>query len=434
MKQTMRFLLTGVAILCLGVGCTQKNTIDIPLSIQNGYGPFGFGLAGIAPDSEDENNPWKKTYRQISGIPGDWTDAKKGDIHVNIYQMVYQNYLQGKISRERYEELHKAWSWIPDTLNLSKEPLKCQIAFAFGKDGAGETKLVVDANNNLDFSDDAILTPFGMEEWPSDSLALNNSIPVTYERLSNNRIIREETMLFIVHNLLDNSWMCNFPQHARATFKGREFAISSSNFTDLLYATTELVWMDDSLKKTSTDNVITENEYLILDEEIYLYKGVDMDRNVMTLEKMNVPRDQLYSTQTGFKAHPFEGSDFKSKTPITLDSYKGKYLLMDFWAVWCGPCIREFPNLKTMYETLDKSKIDIIGIVGDSSAEALEKIIDQHGITWPQILSDETNTITQKYGIHGYPTTFLIDPEGIIIAKNLRGEALENKIDELIAE
>jgi peroxiredoxin len=87
-----------------------------------------------------------------------------------------------------------------------------------------------------------------------------------------------------------------------------------------------------------------------------------------------------------------------------------------------------------MYENLDKSKIDIIGIVAESPSDALEKMIDQYGITWTQILSDETNAIKQKYGIHSYPTTFLIDPEGIIIAKNLRGEALENKINELLAE
>ena len=434
MKQTMKFLLAGVAVLCFGFGCTQRNTIDIPISIQNGYGPFSSGLVGIAPDSEDENNPWKKTYLQVSGIPDDWTDAKKGDINVNIFQMAYQNYLQGNISQERYEELQKAWRWIPDTLNLSKEPLKCQIAFAFGKDGAGETKMVVDANNNLDFSDDAIFTPLSISGELSDSLVLNNLIPVTYERLSNNRIVQEKVALFIVYHY---SWLCNLSQHASATFKGKEFVISSANFTNLSYASTELVLMDDSLKgmkKASQEDVITENEYLTLDEEVYLYKGVNMNKNVMTLEKVNLPKNQLYSTQIGFKAVPFEGSDFKSKSNITLDSYKGKYLLIDFWAVWCGPCIQEFPNLKTMYEKLDKSKIDILGIVGDSQSETLEKMIDKYGITWPQILSDETNAITKKYGVNGYPTTFLIDPEGIIIGKNLRGEALENKINELIAE
>jgi peroxiredoxin len=434
MKQMMKFLLAGVAVLCFG--CTRKNTIDIPVFIQNGYGPFSRMMGGIAPDWEDENNPWRKTYLQVSGIPDDWTDAKKGDICINMYQMTYQNYLLGKISRERYEELQKSWGWIPDTLSLSKTPLKCQIAFAFGKDAAGETKMVVDANNNLDFSDDAIFTPLSVKGGVSDSLMLNNLIPVTYERLSNDRIVQEQTALFIVYRQAYNMWMSNFSQHIGAKFKGKEFAISG-RFMDLSYDRTELLLMDDSLKgskKASMDKVITENEYLMLDGKVYLYKGVNMNRNVMMLEEMNLPKNQLYSTQIGFKAIPFEGNDFKSKNSISLDKYKGKYLLIDFWAVWCGPCIQELPHLKTMYEKLDTSKIDIIGFVGDSPPDALEKTIDQYGITWMQILADETNGIKQKYKTYGYPATFLIDPEGIIIAKNLRGKELENKINKLIAE
>ncbi|MDR2027755.1 MAG: TlpA family protein disulfide reductase [Prevotellaceae bacterium] len=430
----MKFLLAGVAVLCFG--CTRKNTIDIPVFIQNGYGPFSRMMGGIAPDWEDENNPWRKTYLQVSGIPDDWTDAKKGDICINMYQMTYQNYLLGKISRERYEELQKSWGWIPDTLSLSKTPLKCQIAFAFGKDAAGETKMVVDANNNLDFSDDAIFTPLSVKGGVSDSLMLNNLIPVTYERLSNDRIVQEQTALFIVYRQAYNMWMSNFSQHIGAKFKGKEFAISG-RFMDLSYDRTELLLMDDSLKgskKASMDKVITENEYLMLDGKVYLYKGVNMNRNVMMLEEMNLPKNQLYSTQIGFKAIPFEGNDFKSKNSISLDKYKGKYLLIDFWAVWCGPCIQELPHLKTMYEKLDTSKIDIIGFVGDSPPDALEKTIDQYGITWMQILADETNGIKQKYKTYGYPATFLIDPEGIIIAKNLRGKELENKINKLIAE
>lgn len=115
-----------------------------------------------------------------------------------------------------------------------------------------------------------------------------------------------------------------------------------------------------------------------------------------------------------------------------MESLKGKYVLLDFWAVWCGPCIDEIPNLKKLYAAADKSQFEIIGIVGDSPSQSLEELIDKQGINWPQILSDETNEITKKYGINGYPTTFLLDKEGTIIAKNLRGTELEEKILSLI--
>jgi peroxiredoxin len=438
MKTKTLFSAIGAAALCFSASCTWESTIEIPISLQAGYGPFPLGLAGVTPDSEDESNPWRKTYLKVTGIPEEWTDTQKGDIEINIYQTVYQNYLQGNISQERYEELQRSWSWIPDTLKLSKKPLKSKIAFAFGKDAAGTTKMVVDANNNLDFSDDTIFTPVELDLEDTtlnrDSLALKSAISVAYERLSGNQIIQEKALLFIAYGRLYDMWMYNFAQHATATFKGKELAIYSSHSTDLLYDNTDVILMDDSLKsgkKATMDELISENEYLAFDNELYKYKGVNMDRGVMMLEKVALPKNQVYSTQTGFKAIPFEGRDFTSNDSITLHSYKEKYLLIDFWAVWCGPCIQELPSLKAMYDTLDTSKVEIIGIVGSSRADALEKMIAEHGITWPQILSDELNPITKKYGVNGYPTTFLIDPNGVIIAKNLRGKTLEDKISEL---
>jgi thiol-disulfide isomerase/thioredoxin len=421
----------------LGIlSCTQKNTVEIPFSVQNGYGPFKSGLGGISPDSENENNPWRKTYLQVSGIPDEWTDTKKGDIDRNIYQTVYQNYLQGNITQEWYDELQKSWNWTPDTLNLSKKPLKSKVAFAFGKDATGKTQMVVDANNNLDFSDDPIFIPLEVDLTDDffniiDSLVQYHSIMAAYERLSDNQIIQEKVPLFIVHVQSYNLWMCNFAQHAIATFNGMQFAINSDNFTNLSYGRTNIVLMDDSLKngkKVERENTISENEYLSLSGKIYKYKGVNTNKNVIIFEKTNLPKDRLYSTQIGFKAIPFEGRNFKTKENITLDTYKGKYLLIDFWAVWCGPCIQEFPNLKTLYDNADKSKFEILGIVGESPSEALDKLMEQFAITWPQILSD---SIKEKYGISSFPTTLLINPEGIIIAKDLKGKELESKINEL---
>jgi peroxiredoxin len=434
----LRFILLVVCASACITGCTQKDTIEIPLTIQDGYGPFKMGMGGIAPDSEDENDPWRKTRLQVSGIPGDWTEAKKGDININIYQTVYQNYLQGNISPEWYEKLQASWDWVPDTVNLSKTPLKTKIAFAFGKDSAGEIKMVVDANNNQDFSDDVIFSPveldFNSTPPNRDSLASVHSLMVTYERLSGDRILQEQVPLFIAHVHPYDLWMCSFPQHLTATFEGKELAITGG-FTDLLYHRTKVVPMNDSLrngKKVTEDDLISGNDYLSLGEKIYKYKGINTNKNVMILEKIDLPKEQLYSTQAGFKAIPFEGQDFRTKAPVSLDDYRGKYVYLDFWAVWCGPCIQEFPNLKTLYDNLDHSQFEILGIVGDSPADALDETITRHDITWPQILSDEANTIKQKYGIHGYPTTFLIDLNGVIVAKNLRGKDLEDKIKEIV--
>ena len=121
--------------------------------------------------------------------------------------------------------------------------------------------------------------------------------------------------------------------------------------------------------------------------------------------------------------------EFTNGTTISSESLKGKYVLLDFWAESCAPCIAEFPNLKELYAKTDREKFEIIGIVGRSSPNRLKERIEQHALAWPQIFSDN---IVDMYGIPGFPTTFILDTEGTIIAKDVRGKELEEKILSLI--
>ena len=139
--------------------CSQEKIIELPLTIQIDNSPFGdWFLVTMGTVSEDENDPWKNSYLQVSKFPEGLIDMKYGNIQTNIYQSVYQNYLSGNITKEWYEELQESWKWTPDTLNLSKNPIRTQIAFAYGKDTEGNLKIVVDANGNLDLSDDSVFT------------------------------------------------------------------------------------------------------------------------------------------------------------------------------------------------------------------------------------------------------------------------------------
>ena len=207
------------------MSCSRQKIIKLPLTQQDGYGYFQSALGGISPYSEDENNPWRKTYLKVIGAPKNWTDIKYGDIETNIYQSVYQNYLLGNITKERYEELQKSWDWEPDTLELSKKPLKTKIAFAFGKDSTGEVKMIVDANNNLDLSDEDAFLPIDFnysKDANVDSLALYNSINVSYEKYVDNKIVSVTAPLFIAHMSQIDMFMCNFPQYSLANFNGKK--------------------------------------------------------------------------------------------------------------------------------------------------------------------------------------------------------------------
>lgn len=431
--------LIAFCIVC-SISCSQQKTIELPLTQQTGYGYFQSGMGGISPHSQDENNPWINTYLKVTGAPGTWTDIKYGDIETNIYQTVYQNYILGNISTERYKELQKSWDWEPDTLKLSKEPLKCKIAFAFGKDSTGVVKMIVDANNNLDFGDDESFIPFNIsanESLNKDSVALSNSIKVSYERFIDNKKVMTTTPLFIAYMSQINMYMCNFPQYSTTSFKGEKIAVCSDGFTNLTYKNPSLALISDSLKegdKVSHEYLISKNEYIEIKGELYQNKGVNQDKNTLILEKIDLPKNEINSTQIGYKSFSFEGNDFISESAIISDAFKGKYVLLDFWAVWCGPCRQEIPNLKELYKKTDRAKFEIVGIVGESPSEALREIIRNDSITWTQILSTDSNKIKEKYGINGYPTTFLLNPEGIIIARNIRGKELEEKVLRLLKE
>lgn len=127
--------------------------------------------------------------------------------------------------------------------------------------------------------------------------------------------------------------------------------------------------------------------------------------------------------------------DFEEKTaeqiPIKLSSFRGQYVLVDFWASWCGPCRQENPNVLRAYETFKDKNFTILGVSVDQKQDAWTKAVKSDGLVWTQIL-DRTGKIATDYGISSIPRNFLLDPEGKIIAKNLRGEELMDKLTEVL--
>ena len=427
-------LLLGICI-CFITACEKGKILKLPITYQKGFGPFQSSRGGSIPlYNDDENNPWKNTFLKVTGIPKNWTDVKVGDINSDFHQYVYQNYHSGHISKGWYDELKIMWNWEPDTLNLSKEPIKCRAAFAIGNNSTGNTMVVVDANNNYDFSDDE---PFELIQFDSeldwDSLANNEAIDVTFERLLNNKKIQFKVPLLISSVNMDQYYLlCNFAQYGTAKLGNHLISIHSFKFTNLTYNDVGIT-IDQSLngEKVDLQKVVFNNEYLEIGNDLYKNLGVNRNEDVLLLEKMNLSKNQIRSTQIGNKPFDFSEKQFQKQNMISLDSLRGKYVLLEFWDTWCGPCIKEIPNLKTIYNKTDKSKFEIIGIVGNNEITVLEKFANKHGIVWPQII-DYSNKIKGKYGVRGIPATFLINPEGIIIAKDLRGKELETRVDSLI--
>lgn len=120
--------------------------------------------------------------------------------------------------------------------------------------------------------------------------------------------------------------------------------------------------------------------------------------------------------------------------PLSLDRYKGKIVLIDFWATWCGPCVRELPNVLAAYEKFHGKGFEIVGISLDKDRAKLDAFIQDNKMTWRQYFDGLGwgNKLAKTYGVNSIPATYLLDREGKIIAKDLRGEALEQELAKLL--
>lgn len=120
---------------------------------------------------------------------------------------------------------------------------------------------------------------------------------------------------------------------------------------------------------------------------------------------------------------------------LSLEKLRGKVVLLDFWASWCGPCRIDMPEVRKIWKKYSGNSFVIIGINLDSNRSAFEKYIKEEVVTWPQYYDGLgwSNTIARLYSVYAIPHTVLIDEEGVIRATGLRGEDLEAKIGELLA-
>ena len=145
-------------------------------------------------------------------------------------------------------------------------------------------------------------------------------------------------------------------------------------------------------------------------------------------KKITAKLNTALKTASG-KVFDFTQPDDKGN-PFTLSSLKGKYVLVDFWASWCAPCRQENPNLVKAYQQYKDKNFEIVSISLDDSKSAWLNAVKKDGLNWIHVsdLKGWKNDVAKEYGISAVPQNILVDPSGIIIGKNLRGEELAKKL------
>ncbi len=155
------------------------------------------------------------------------------------------------------------------------------------------------------------------------------------------------------------------------------------------------------------------------------YTAKNINRQIVELRKK-------LALGPGSKSMDFTLNDATGKR-VNLSDYKGKYVLLDFWASWCMPCRRENPNVLKAYNKFHEKGLEILAVSIDTDREAWLKAVSDDKLPWQQVMDvrDPKSSASVKYYVNAIPENFLIGPDGVIIAKSLRREQLEQKLSEI---
>lgn len=256
-------------------------------------------------------------------------------------------------------------------------------------------------------------------------------------------ILNSEEMTYLTEL---NSIMENFQKEAQQI--NEEFGAASREKDDAkmaelrdtfieLQAETNILVKDKIREMGSSLAVLQAVNYIDKDQEFpfidSIAQVVNRDMPDYKIKRDFIEEiDKLRKLAVGSPAPEISLPDPDGNT-VKLSSLKGSYVLIDFWASWCGPCRKENPNVVRLYQQYHDQGFEIFGVSLDRTAEDWVRAIKDDGLTWVQVsdLKYFESEAAREYNISAIPATILLDRDGNIIAKNLRGKMLENKLDEL---
>ena len=190
---------------------------------------------------------------------------------------------------------------------------------------------------------------------------------------------------------------------------------------------------NDAIGLIALQNLLGMEDVNVAKAEALLQQAGDRLRAEESITKMVTRLRRVEATQAGAQFVDFEGVDDANKA-VRLSDYvgKGHYVLVDFWASWCGPCRRELAHLKKVRDTYTDKGLVILGTVVWDEMEDHLKAMKELEITWPQIFNK--TEATELYGIAGIPQIILFDPAGKIVARDLRGEEINKLLDKALQD
>ncbi len=286
--------------------------------------------------------------------------------------------------------------------------------------------LVLDSADKIDMTGDMkdLGSTYKVKGSPESELFLE------YAALQKTRNIRMDSLNKVAQSIMEGHPMDSLLMDSISTvFKG-PFDVIMNSYADVVVE--KIRKNTDKYASLAGVQGLEPDKYADVYKElaIGLLKKFPNDRDA---KMFNESVSKVLATSPGKEA-----PEIVLPTPdgkeLALSSLRGKVVLIDFWASWCGPCRREMPNVVAAYKKFKDKGFEIYGVSLDKDKEAWLKAIEKDGITWPQVsdLQYWNSVVVPLYAIEGIPYTVLVDRDGKILAKNLRGTDLEQKLAEVL--
>jgi thiol-disulfide isomerase/thioredoxin len=435
----------------------KQSSITFHLEKIAGIGPEGFSSEVIGTKSLMHETEEYKAYPDMKNKPANLNEVMEYFLIMDRPQFYYQNYIAGIYTKNfLIIKLHDLKFSLSDTISLSKKPVKCYVSVLTGINDNKDHVYIVDANNNGDFADD-VLKPL-LKNVHDEDVMINEAIPVETTYFSNGEIKAEKKPVFIQQDRYSSNFRLSFAfpefKYCRFFYKGKPYLISTGGNPGMSYVT--VIPDRPHFVSIGMDKRLSKDQFVQIDDADFKISNIANDYSAITLTGNDITgfstgfnskasparlsdkkAGMVVSRQKGFKAPLITGFNINSNNTsvhISTNNLKSRYTFLDFWSTYCGPCIDEFKYLEEVYLKYNRSQIEIIGVVDDRDKNTTLQILKDHNVGWPNIITGAKGSFTIGYeDINSFPTTFLLDAEGKIIAVDLRGDALMNKLKTLMA-
>jgi len=365
--------------------------------------------------SQKDGRFWDNTYPNIIGIPTSLNEIKVYYKSLDNHQSLFQAYKAKKISKKNFDNYYNWWD--VDSTLCTSDMIKNYTIIVTGIDSKQKKHYIIDSNNNYDISDDTI--------YPLDS---------NYQKREPHKIIYEAYNSKYDKIKTDSTWISflidkkgcwvQFCEHRQTSFMfdslTYNITLYPSRGIDVKYNNSSFFYIKEDRDTTK----LLQNQYLKLGESYYKVSSSADGTRVNLKKTRNALK--IGSTQIGLPPIAFSAVTLNGDSILFPNDFKGKYTLLDFWALGCSPCIYE---MKKYYKTLYNDYQDIFEIVGvaNNKPKSLKKFTKNNAINWITIPSKDAEEISNLYNVFQYPTLYLIDPSGNIIASgnDLRNGGIE---------